>query len=91
MTTKLKTVSVRLPSIIARRLDRFARGQAGERANRSAVIIRAISDYLDWRVPQQADLAHAIAQADRGEVVDHTQVEKWMAREQRRLRRRIRR
>jgi predicted transcriptional regulator len=43
--------------------------------SKTQIAANAIEDYLDWRIPQIADLKKAIAAADRGEIATDEQVE----------------
>jgi RHH-type transcriptional regulator, rel operon repressor / antitoxin RelB len=43
--------------------------------SKTQIAANAIEDYLDWRIPQIADLKEAIAAADRGEFASEEEVE----------------
>jgi RHH-type transcriptional regulator, rel operon repressor / antitoxin RelB len=43
--------------------------------SKTQIATNAIEDYLDWRIPQIADLKEAIAAADRGEFASEEEVE----------------
>jgi predicted transcriptional regulator len=43
--------------------------------SKAQIAANAIEDYLDWRIPQLADLKKAIAAADRGEFASDEEVE----------------
>lgn len=43
--------------------------------SKAQIAAHAIEDYLDWRIPQIADLKKAIAAADRGEIATEAEVE----------------
>ncbi len=43
--------------------------------SKAQIAANAIEDYLDWRIPQIADLKLAIAAADRGEFATDEEVE----------------
>lgn len=68
-------VNVRLPAELGKQLDRFSRLVESPR---SAVIVRAIEEYLAWRIPQQEDLKRAIAEARKGKLVDNAEVIGWL-------------
>jgi predicted transcriptional regulator len=42
---------------------------------RASIAAQALEDYLDWRIPQIADLKEAIASMDRGEFASDDEVE----------------
>ena len=64
-------VSVRLPNDLKDRIEAYA-----ELTNRSKsyVTVSALTEYLDWRVPQIEDLKVAVAAADRGEFATDDEV-----------------
>ncbi len=64
--------NVRVSPELKARLDGYA-----EMVGQSKAIIaaNAISDYLDWRIPQIEDLKKAIAAADRGEFASEEEVD----------------
>ena len=68
-------VDVRLPADLGKQLDRFARLVDSPK---SAVIVRAVEEYLAWRIPQQADLKRAIAEAKKGKLVENAEVIGWL-------------
>lgn len=43
--------------------------------SKATIAANAISDYLDWRIPQTEDLEKAIAAADRGEFANEEEVQ----------------
>ncbi len=79
MTTRRKPaphpVNVRLPADLGKQLDHFSRLVDSPK---SAVIVRAVEEYLAWRIPQQEDLKRAIAEAKRGKLVDNAEVIEWL-------------
>ena len=75
--TKDSQVSMRLPGELKERIESYAR-MTGR--SKSHVAMEAIAHYLDWRVPQIADLKEAIAAADRGEFATEAQVQAVVAR-----------
>jgi predicted transcriptional regulator len=68
-------VNVRLPADLGKQLDRFARLVDSPK---SAVIVRAVEEYLAWRIPQQEDLKLAIAEAKKGNLVENAEVIDWL-------------
>ena len=62
--TKDSQVSLRLPGELKDRIERYAQ-MTGR--SKSFVAVEALTEYLDWRLPQLQDLEQAIAAADRGE------------------------
>ena len=68
-------VNVRLPADLGKQLDRFARLVDSPK---SAVIVRAVEEYLAWRIPQQVDLKRAIAEARKGKLVENAEVVGWL-------------
>lgn len=63
-TSTKEQFNVRVSPELKARLDSYAE-MVGQ--SKAAIAANAISDYLDWRVPQVEDLKAAIAAADRGE------------------------
>lgn len=59
------------PELISK-LDAYAE-MVGQ--SKAQIAANAIEDYLDWRIPQIADLKLAIAAADRGEFATDEEVE----------------
>ena len=73
MTTSTKEqFNVRVSSELKARLDSYAE-MVGQ--SKATIAANAISDYLDWRIPQTEDLKLAIAAADRGEFASEEEVE----------------
>ncbi len=73
MTTAAKEqFNVRVSPDIRARLDVYAElvGQS-----KATITANALSDYLDWRIPQAQALKEAIAAADRGEFASDAEVE----------------
>ena len=70
--TKDSQVSLRLPGELKDRIERYAQ-MTGR--SKSFVAMEALSEYLDWRLPQTQDLEQAIAAADRGEFATDAEVE----------------
>ena len=69
--TKDSQVSLRLPSALKERVERYAR-MTGR--SKSYVAMEALAEYLDWRLPQMQDLEQAVAAADRGEFATDAEV-----------------
>lgn len=63
--------NVRVDAGLKARLDAYADAVGQSRATIAA---NALSDYLDWRIPQVEDLKLAIAAADRGEFASDEEV-----------------
>lgn len=73
MTTSTKEqFNVRVSSELKARLDSYAE-MVGQ--SKATIAANAISDYLDWRIPQTEDLKLAIAAADRGEFASEEEVD----------------
>jgi predicted transcriptional regulator len=68
-------VNVRLPAEVGAQLERFAKMS---KRSKSSVIVHAIEDFLAWRVPQQADLERALAEAKRGKLIENAEVIAWL-------------
>ena len=64
--------NVRLSPELKDRLDKYA-ALAGQ--SKATIAANALSDYLDWRIPQIENLKLAIAAADRGEFATDTEVD----------------
>ncbi len=69
--TKDSQVSLRLPGELKDRIERYAQ-MTGR--SKSFVAMEALTEYLDWRLPQLQDLEQAIAAADRGEFATDAEV-----------------
>lgn len=73
MTVAIKEqFNVRVSSELKARLDSYAE-MVGQ--SKATIAANAISDYLDWRIPQTEDLKLAIAAADRGEFASEEEVD----------------
>ncbi len=70
-TTKDSQVSLRLPGELKARIETYA-VMTGR--SKSHVAMEALASYLDWRLPQVADLQQAVAAADRGEFASDDEV-----------------
>ena len=70
--TKDSQVSMRLPGELKARIESYARLTG---RSKSHVAMEALAEYLDWRLPQVADLKEAIAAADRGEFASDDEVQ----------------
>ncbi len=64
--------NVRVSPEIRARLDVYAE-MVGQ--SKATITANALSDYLDWRIPQTQALKEAIAAADRGEFASDEEVE----------------
>ena len=64
--------NVRVSPELKARLDAYAE-MVGQ--SKATIASNAISDYLDWRIPQTEALKEAIAAADRGEFASDEEVE----------------
>lgn len=69
------TVSVRIDSVIKKRLEKLARSTG---RSRSFLAAEAINEYLDLNEWQVAGIQKAVASLDRGEGVAHEHVKKWV-------------
>ena len=76
-TTKDSQVSMRLPGELKARIETYA-VMTGR--SKSHVAMEALTDYLDWRLPQVVDLKEAIAAADRGEFASDDEVQAVLGR-----------
>jgi predicted transcriptional regulator len=72
--TAKEQFNVRVSPELKERLDKYA-ALAGQ--SKAQIAANALSDYLDWRIPQIENLKLAIAAADRGEFADPAEVEKF--------------
>ncbi len=70
--TKDSQVSMRLPGELKARIESYAQLTG---RSKSHVAMEALAEYLDWRLPQVADLKQAIAAADRGEFASDDEVQ----------------
>ena len=70
--TKDSQVSMRLPGELKARIESYAQLTG---RSKSHVAMEALAEYLDWRLPQVADLKEAIAAADRGEFASDDEVQ----------------
>jgi predicted transcriptional regulator len=75
-TLKDSQVSVRLPNELKDKMETYAQ-MTGR--TKSYVAMEALSEYLDWRVPQIEDLKAAVAAADAGEFADAQDVERVLS------------
>lgn len=79
MTARAKAtrhpVNVRFPAAVGEKLDRYA---TLVDSSKSAVVVRAVEEYLTWRVPQQRDLKRAIAAARKQKPIDNAEVIAWL-------------
>lgn len=57
-------VSLRLPNALKGKMETYAQLTG---RSKSHVAMEALSDYLDWRIPQIEDLKAAVAAADAGD------------------------
>jgi predicted transcriptional regulator len=71
-TVAKEQFNVRVSPDLRARLDVYAEivGQS-----KATITANALSDYLDWRIPQAQALKEAIAAADRGEFASDEEVE----------------
>jgi predicted transcriptional regulator len=76
-STKDSQVSMRLPGELKGRIESYAQ-MTGR--TKSHVAMEALAEYLDWRLPQVADLKEALAAADRGEFAGDDEVQAVLAR-----------
>lgn len=72
MSNAKEQFNVRVSPELKARLDSYAE-MVGQ--SKATIAANAISDYLDWRIPQIEDLKKAIAAADRGEFASDEEVE----------------
>ena len=73
----LAQFNVRLPAELKARLESYAQLVGRPQAS---VASDALSDYLDWRVPQIEALKQAVAAADRGEFASADEAEQFFKR-----------
>jgi predicted transcriptional regulator len=66
--------NIRIPSELGGKLEAYAE-MVGQ--SKAQIAVNAMEDYLAWRVPQLASLKLAIAAADRGEIADPMEVERF--------------
>ncbi|HRY89137.1 MAG TPA: hypothetical protein P5305_14710 [Rubrivivax sp.] len=73
MSTTLKDsqVSVRLPNELKDKMETYAQLTG---RTKSYVAMEALSDYLNWRIPQIEDLKTAVAAADAGDFATDDEV-----------------
>lgn len=71
-TSAKEQFNVRVSPELKARLDSYAE-MVGQ--SKATIAANAISDYLDWRIPQTEDLKKAIAAADRGEFASDEKVQ----------------
>jgi len=69
--TKDSQVSMRLPGELKERVETYARLTG---RSKSHVAMEALTEYLDWRVPQVADLKAALDAADQGDFASDVDV-----------------
>lgn len=65
-------VSLRLPNALKDKMETYAQLTG---RTKSHVAMEALSDYLDWRIPQIEDLKAAIAAADAGDFASDDEVD----------------
>jgi predicted transcriptional regulator len=65
-------VSLRLPNALKDRMETYAQLTG---RTKSHVAMEALSDYLDWRIPQIEDLKAAVAAADAGDFASDNEVQ----------------
>ena len=70
-------VSMRLPGELKLRVEDYARLTG---RSKSFVAMEALTEYLDWRLPQMRDLEEALAAADRGEFSSDAELDAMFAR-----------
>ncbi len=71
-TPKDSQVSMRLPGELKAKIETYAQLTG---RSKSHVAMEALAEYLDWRMPQVADLEEAVAAADRGEFATDDEVQ----------------
>lgn len=64
VATKDTQVSLRVPSELKERIEAYSQLTG---RSKSYVAMEALTEYLDWRLPQMQDLEQAIEAVDRGE------------------------
>ena len=69
--TRDAQVSMRLPTELKDRVQSYAQLTG---RSKSYVAIEALTEYLDWRLPQMRDLEDAVAAADRDEFASNAEV-----------------
>ncbi len=69
------TVTVRVDTALKRRLDKLARSTA---RSSSFLAAQAIEEYLDVNEWQIAGIKKALASVDRGDVIPHEDVKRWV-------------
>lgn len=70
-------VNVRFPAEVGRRLAHFAEMTD---SSKSAVVVRAVDEYLSWRIPQQEDLKIALKEVRSGKakMIENREVIAWL-------------
>jgi predicted transcriptional regulator len=66
--------NIRIPAELGGKIEAYAE-MVGQ--SKAQIAVNAMEDYLAWRVPQIASLKQAIAAADRGEIADPAEVERF--------------
>ena len=69
--TRDAQVSMRLPTELKDRVQSYAQLTG---RSKSYVAIEALTEYLDWRLPQMRDLEAAVTAADRDEFASNAEV-----------------
>jgi predicted transcriptional regulator len=70
-------VSLRLPGALKDKMETYAQLTG---RSKSFVAMEALSEYLDWRIPQIEDLKAAVAAADAVDFADEQEVERVLSR-----------
>jgi RHH-type transcriptional regulator, rel operon repressor / antitoxin RelB len=70
------TVSIRIDSVIKKRLEKLAKSTG---RSRSFLAAEAISEYVDLNEWQVAGIQKAMVSLDRGEGVPHERVKEWVS------------
>jgi predicted transcriptional regulator len=79
MSTALKDgqVSIRLPNDLKDKIDSCAQLTG---RSKNYVAIQALTEYLDWRIPQLEDLKSAVSVADQGDFASDDDLRRVVAR-----------
>jgi len=71
-TTNRDQINIRVTAELKARLDAYAE-LAGQ--SKATIAAQALSDYLDWRIPQIEDLKIGLAAADRADFAAEDEVQ----------------
>jgi RHH-type rel operon transcriptional repressor/antitoxin RelB len=75
MSTTSETLSIRLDPAVKKRLETLARRSKRSKSFLAAEAIAAYVEAEDW---QLKEIGEGLKELDRGDVVDHEKVSKWL-------------